>query len=525
MFGAASTFSAKTKSNWYGFNQALVDDVAYKMCKDLHRTNPWAKNCVRVLRDFLFQYGIAIYWGGKPIQLTKEFKRTIERYWIPFAVDVIEEICTRGIVPVILSEVEEGVYIPVVPKSPHVIRTYVDPQTDMQKFAYYRLYSRKTGQPLKEPKLDKKVMIFSGYGFDPSMNGTICSLVSSILKTDAMMTYIDTLVLKGEKKRADPQLVVERPDHGAGDPSGGTYFRIGDATQAAAVARSQKQYYDTMLGIDQTEEYNSLVLHSLGLYPEVKEKADPPRDLPIGSKLVHQILPQSRTDWTELHKEVQEVICSAYGVPRSILNDAGRSAYTGMKATEDTLIRTVLNWRRILSDILTEVYHCIYSPADCEYMLETKGKGNPLNVKDEEMRQLAQSNNVIVTLPIAPQTTQGALLTKYVLGFIDYPTLKEYSLKADNLMLQDMGDNDVESDPFTSEKHEYEVRERLLLMMKSVILQGTPLGSGNNNNNNDGGGAEEKKETSTSSTTKKKEDKTDSDKKDNKRKRPEKEDK
>jgi hypothetical protein len=515
MFGAASTFGAKTKSNGFGFNQALVDDVTYKMCKDLHRNNPWAKNCVRVLRDFLFQYGIAIYWGGKPIQLTKEFKRAIERYWIPFAVDVIEEICTRGIVPVILSEVEEGVYIPVVPKSPHVIRTYVDPQTDMQKFAYYRLYSRKTGQPLKEPKLDKKVMIFSGYGSDPNLNGSICSLVASILKTDAMMAYIDVLVLKGEKKRADPQLVVERPDHATGDTS--TYFRIGDATQAAAANKSQKQYYETKLTIDQTEEYNALVLHSLGVYPDVKEKVDPPRDLPTGTKLVHQLLPESRSDWTDLHKEVQEVICSAYGVPRSILNDAGRSAYTGMKATEDTLIRTVLNWRRIISDILTEVYHCIYSPADCEYMLETKGKGNPLNVKDEEMRQLAQSNSVIVTLPIAPQTTQGALLTKYLLGFIDYPTLKEYSLKSDNLMLQDMGDNDVESEPFTDKAHEYEVKERLLLMMKSVIFQGTPLGSGNNNNNNNNNN-----NTNESTAGEKKEPSTKEDKKDNKRKKPEK---
>lgn len=79
--------------------ETALDEDAYRRCEALHRGNPFAVVCKKAIFARMFKYGICFYWGHHMMQLSPQFMEIVEKHWIRFAKDVVEELWIRGIVP------------------------------------------------------------------------------------------------------------------------------------------------------------------------------------------------------------------------------------------------------------------------------------------------------------------------------------------------------------------------------------------------------------------------------------------
>jgi hypothetical protein len=458
---SVTAFSLSDDGN--NLNRCDVSNDAYQMCWIFHKHNPWTSMCTKAITDYLFRNGLAVYWGARPASVTREFRDILETHWISFARDVIDQIFTRGIVPIKFVEAD-GTVVPIVPKGDHVIKTYVD-RNQKQVFEYHRLMSKRNGLRLPTPKHDKKVIVLSGYGYDPTPQGVITSVVWSLLKGSSRTERINHLMLMNDEKNSNQRITLEMPNFLNTNDFTSGFFAAGSEIKQKASEQSQMNFYSKILEMEQNMKYNEMMstLHGYnpkGLQSDAEKR--PYHFLPPTGKLVDPPAPFISSDVGKLNEEQQITICAAYGVPISILTDTGRRAQSSVQTNVETLVRSVTNWNRILTRILTKAYQCIYLDEDCKYMLKKIPASELGKLSDEDLSALARENSVTVTFPITPHTTQGDLLTNYILGFIDMDTFRDYSLKVSGIPIQedhfDVGKK--------RKKGDEKVRERLLLQMK-----------------------------------------------------------
>lgn len=384
----------------------------------------------------IFDSGPEFYWNSQPIQPRREFQQIIDRYWKEFCKNVIDWIMIAGIVPIAFEKVDKN-YIPIVPKGQITLDYNIQMVYKGGRviYQYVKLRSRKTGEKIT-PRVDKKVTILSGFGWDPMENGKIKSIVSSIISADYFISMIIQYTLRAEFNRSDPELVTEVTNEtmGLNIPQYG-HFGDWDQTQYQEQSRYRLNTTEVMAVMEQQRQIvdatPSPTLNAMG-EPMIdrykKQSQDNVRNLPVNHKLTRQNMPESRSDLVPLIKHYEGIICMSYRVPRTYLIADDGMSETSVRLTQDTYSKTINSWKNILSGILTNVYNFLYYSDDIKSALGIYTDLELNDMNEEQLFDKSQDPRVTIGFSLIPTDSSEGLLQKYTLGLIDWDNFQQMSM-------------------------------------------------------------------------------------------------
>ena len=357
----------------------------------------------------------------------------MRKYWIPFQTNVYDEIMTAGFVVVRLHRIETGDMVPVALSSQqlgktHYVTTTVDPNTTQTRFRVYRLVNKRTGKRLDKPTLDKKAHVLGGFGWDPTPEGQIRSLVTNLMDVEIFHTRLQQLRFIGEHNITLPPLVTETDKDSARIESSeidhyadmdrhrarneGAFRRRTHDPQSTAFAQRLKQVKEPWLpqssGIEARAPFQDNYF-----------------DLPHGHRVARQQLPSRNAQYINEEKNYQEQVSAVYGIPRGILVQDAAGYKTDVKELTHVIRRTMTMWTNIISKILTNVYRCIYHPEDCNFMLGIIPK-NKKPMSEEELFAIAEkiaAVQVIIAMP--PMADLQQMMTLYLMGSATWAELHD----------------------------------------------------------------------------------------------------
>lgn len=446
-------------------NVISVNPVMFELCKSIHMGNSMAAACRRKLFDDIFESGPEFYWNSKPILPRHEFVQLVKKHWIQFCKDAMDWIMIAGIVPIAFEKLPDKNMVPIVPSG----RLKEDFDIQMvnkggrASFVFIKLRSRKNGARIT-PRVDKKVFVRSGFGWDPNDQGLLTSIVASIIRPDYVLNMITQYMLRAEYNRSDPEIVTETSNEtmGTNNEEGGYgFYGDWDKVKYKDEARYRLNNQEILAAIQQQQTLQEYAptpeLNSMGepiIDKFKKQSADNLHPLPVNHKLVRQNMPESRTDWVAMNRHNENVICAAYLVPRAyLIADEGMSE-TSVKLTQATYAKTVNGWKTRLSDLLTDVYNFIYREEDCKTAMCTYTRVELDSMSEEELFNKSNDPRVHVGFSQVPVDTDDGLLRKYALGLLDWPNFRQMSLLTGGYpqhLINQTGKEEKKGDPWNQQ--------------------------------------------------------------------------
>ena len=140
--------------------------------------------------------------------------------------------------------------------------------------------------------------------------------------------------------------------------------------------------------------------------------------LPNGQRVVPTAQNTGRQDVSQLHKIIQEEICSGMGVPRSLM--IGDSLYkSDTEGVTDMFKYNILWWKRTLGSMCTDIYQ--------------KSTWTPKNSKSAKTCSPPRSNTKYVQFPVHPYIPMDQLDYLYSNGVIDWDVYSKHCLRNTSL--------------------------------------------------------------------------------------------
>jgi len=187
--------------------------------------------------------------------------------------------------------------------------------------------------------------------------------------------------------------------------------------------------------------------------------------------LVHQQMPQTRGDLTQLTRNLQETVCGVLSVPRTLIV-AESNVRAGVENSENTMNKTVQYWADLLGDLLTRVYRHMFGQSDLaeELRMRVEQKRRMLRarygpatravpvhdlVTDSDLFDAAQKTSVSLVFDLVPVTSTERLTFLHDRGIISWKVYAESMLRVNNLpraYLASEEEPNVENGPSGAEK-------------------------------------------------------------------------
>ncbi len=453
-------------------DEVELDWAMYRRARFLHLRSSWAATNRSMIQREIFQSDPQFFWNGKAVRTVPEFQDHFNDHWIPYARGVMDEIWTLGIFAVrYVYHPEEDLVVPVLivggEERDYTITVRRNQRTDSIQFTFYRFISRSTGKKLLGPIVDPNVRVFSGFGYDPSIDGKLQSMVSTLLEKEIFLRHMSEFTLRAEYNLSNPMLVTETTPTSAGAVDLGKnkfdYYWDNDAIKENVEDRFERNKAEIELMLEQQAKFfqSAMTTHDEIFTKQVKGNIYP---LPVDHHLVQQQLPVRRGDWNELSQHYENVVSAAYGVARAnIIADQGTRNEAGAGLVQRSFFTTISEWKRVLGRVLTLTYRAIYNDADVKYTMNfhrgrnlvlsghdpgaggssTEGKGEKEKAKKKKNEKKKDIQPGGATMPwhksgvhprvcikfiVVPNETQENAMVKYALGIIDWCMFRQVSL-------------------------------------------------------------------------------------------------
>ena len=197
--------------------------------------------------------------------------------------------------------------------------------------------------------------VINAFGFSPTAEGHIVSLVHSLLPWILFIRRVRDVALDIEEHKLKPELVYEKiPEPKKEDADIGMEYYA----NADDMGRKSEQIYHTTR--QERSEYRQEQLRNQSIIARFAGAPQPQSSaesyIPEGHKLAHVLAPTARADTVGLMRMIQQLICGVIGVPRTmIINDSVARADT--EATHARFRNTLKVMRRHLNHVLTVAYN------------------------------------------------------------------------------------------------------------------------------------------------------------------------
>lgn len=317
--------------------------------------------CKQLISDHLLLNGVEFIKNKRAFDPGHEVRDAWNTHWVTFTKDAIDQLMAFGFVVVeIVKDDAKRKY----PRTVHPALINIQ----------YDYETREYDMPSRD------VLIFGGFGFEP-VHGALTSLAAKVLPKLKYLSRLRDSCAFMEDKKVDPCYFAETIPTGNQQQAGVHFDYFADATDAGGAPAGgnaganaaggnqtdrnadRANYVNAMY--DRNEDQINVLRQQQQLYDEQMDNVRTARglsniiQLPVGQKLVKTADYTGRADIVQIHKVVQEEVCSTLGVPRSLL--IGDSMYrSDTEGVQELFRQTILWWQSKMEMIETELYQAIY---------------------------------------------------------------------------------------------------------------------------------------------------------------------
>ncbi len=435
---------AAKKKRSKNYRTTMMDMRMYNLVTKIHRMSPYARVATDAVLNEVLRDDMQLFRDTKSIKMSVSMELYLQSKMRPFLVDCYEKIMTLGIVPykIVKEKLPNGetIFYPIVPKVEFAV-AIVQHMKDYT--VQYEFVPKTRHEYTLEEKADPTVRFITGWGFDPTPEGQLTSMVASGINTDVFVNMINNFTLEAESERSNPRIVTETEKIATGIDdfdlmNGRAFYADRDANENRredqfTVTEEQAQLAQANYLAYQKNVQELMIGRGRRIADSRVKQVDYP--LPPGQKYVRANLPTARADLRDIQVFLQEVIFSIYGYPR-VMSMESRHGKTTQDPNKDAFSRTILKWKHILSDIATRVYDEAYGPSELMDSLREKYQDRKEEVRklsSKDLYSLRQQSRLRIVLPVVTNETHDVLFDKYVKGFIDYSDVMNFSRRQSGL--------------------------------------------------------------------------------------------
>lgn len=389
----------------------LIDPECIQRVVDIYETHPYIRMTRRVLKQHLFRFGLEVSRGpagGKVPDAV--MARVPERAWLELASRAVDWIICVGVVPVrVVDDPVTGLSIPRVLL--HGTTTLHVRHEDEQQHFFVKTRSG---------EVDPKVVVYDGFGANPTVDGRLTSLMATIVPSIVLSAELHASLRRTEQVRSNPPIVTETVVDRGAQQEGAQYDFYADADTSTINAESC--FRTDEVSMEQLDRRRDMLRdHLLGRETPSERVLENVVPLPANQKVSTTIMPNTRTDFTTIVQGIQNEICSAMGVPRSMLI-SDQYARTDVEGIHSIFENTIMAWSKTISNFMTRVYHQMY--------LEDE-----LDARRRKRKRASPSAEEILTIgfPSVPFMSSDALFRLYATEVIDWPTYQTYARRRVNI--------------------------------------------------------------------------------------------
>jgi hypothetical protein len=389
--------NGQLRPNDYDDSKVILDEDVVAMCERFNMLHPKAQECRRILKAEVKKGDVLFYRGGKEFRPPQRFLERFQSEWIGvFAMDFVDSLLTRGIVPVSYrsDRNDPRVKIPFVMRGDGFVERIFNEELADYEFRYYRipqtmLSDTFTSQTLGSVKrngsgpgahdmaidaiFDSDVIVFAHLGYDPGRNGEIQSPVASLLKDIFITDKYEELTLGQIERSQINWIVTESAQQVPGGYGGGAQaaelgvqFDPLWAEQEELERRVQQDRMNMKRTEEQRRFYRDYFQRDEDLqkmnpfmgFSDVSRVVAPPRFLPVpsGFKFSHRLEDHSvALDLDKQRELLSDRIHGVYGVPKSF--SEGQSTKTSSAAENAAqIMQTVVEeYQSVISRVISDI--------------------------------------------------------------------------------------------------------------------------------------------------------------------------
>ena len=386
--------------------QTAVNMTAARRLWDEYKRDNILHMCRGMILHQIMKNGIAFEKNNALFEPSHEIKDTVDEYWHTFVQDALDSaLCLGFVVVSILEDDAKRKYPTVV--NPHLFKMNINIQNN--KYEYF----------ISSGYIDlENTHIYTHFGSHPLPNGEITSTVSRVIDKCFFMRKLRHTTLLMEKNKTDPGYFAEVHDSSNRERTEGIdfdfYADMNDPNDATD-HQFERNKKNVDLLLQQQELYQTLQ----GMGSKSSRKLENVTQMPDGQRIVPTSQNTGRQDVTQIHKIMQEEICSGMGVPRSLM--IGDSLYkSDTDGVTDMFKHTILFWKSKLSIVCTDLYQKIY--------VDTKKIKIRKNIYLAKLR-----HQIVIKFPVVPYIQVEQLDYLYKNGIIDWDTYSRYTIQTSGL--------------------------------------------------------------------------------------------
>jgi hypothetical protein len=370
---------------------------------DEYMRNNLLSMCRNMILHHILKNGIRFQKNQKIYEPPLEIADAFEEYWEPFIQEALDSALCLGLVVVKFNIDETKRMYPTVVR-PHLYELH------------YRINNNKYEYWLSSSFIDiDNTYIYSNFSAHPLPNGEIVSNVARVMNKCRFLKEIRITTLLMEKNKSNPDYFAEVQESSNKERHEGVdydfYADTNEGDSAASEMRFERSKANVEILIKQQELYNQY----RGTNSRQSKNLQNITQLPSGQHIVPTAQNTGRQDITQIHKVLQEEICSGMGVPRSLM--IGDSLYkSDIEGVTDSFKHTILGWKKMLGNMCTDLYQKAY--------VDTKKLKVYKNVYLSKIK-----HQIKVVFPVHPYVSSEELDYLYKNGVIGWEVYSKHCLQ------------------------------------------------------------------------------------------------
>jgi hypothetical protein len=267
-------------------------------------------------------------------------------HWETFVKDALDSALCLGFVVVCILEDETK------RKYPSVVRP------DLYEL-HYRVNKNKYEYWVSSNFIDvENTFVYTHFGEHALPNGELTSTVSRVMNRCIFLKELRFTTLIMEKNKSNPDYFAEVVETSNRERHEGVdYDFFADTTEDNP--ETDMKFERSKGNIEVLMRQQELYHQYMGRESKQVQNLRNITQLPNGQHVIPTAQNTGRQDITQIHKILQEEICSGMGVPRSLM--IGDSLFkSDTEGVTDTFKHTVLFWKKNLAYMCTDLYQKLY---------------------------------------------------------------------------------------------------------------------------------------------------------------------
>lgn len=374
--------------------------------------------CRQMINTHLLNNGITFCKNGcrgKAISIDAEMEEMLDEKWIPFCSDAIDCILCFGFVVVSFQD-----------KYPSVLKlgTYrIKVNVIDNQYEWHVMHTHDAEQEYEN------VEVFNHFGLEPRIDGELTSFVAKVIPRMLFLKSLRESCIDMEFRRANPMVFGEIKDQSSSNRTEGVDYDF-YADAGATESRDDMQYSRNKSAVAMLNKQKELYEQYMGRKAAVKAQAtlDSVIQLPSGQHVVNAQMTSGRSDLVNLHKIIQEEVCSVIGVPRSMMFADSGIHRGDSEGIHDSFMHTLLWYKKKLGVMLSDIYNTLFTDKimkDVDFS------------KEKNAYEAKKKHKVQAFFPITPFVPNTELRILYEQGVISWDSYATYALRNVSLPIED----------------------------------------------------------------------------------------